>query len=132
MPEELKKKPTRRKAKVVADPVEAAVAPSAPAAPARVKLADMWAMRLAQQEKRAALAEEEAARFKRLYALRVLDAKGTVLAIERKMEEARKKAERAENQELIAKKRMEHDIGRSLANLAIDPDTGEVADFSKE
>lgn len=130
MPEDLKKKSTRRKAKV--EPVAEAAPAAAPAAPVRVKLADMWAMRLAQQERRAALAELEAAKFKRLYALRVLDVKGTILAIEKSMEEARKKAERAENQELVAKKRMEHDIGRSMTNLAIDPDTGEVADFSKE
>jgi hypothetical protein len=128
MPEEMKKKPMRRKAKA-AEPV---ATPSAPPAPSRVKLADMWSMRLAQQERRAALAELEAAKFKRLYALKVLDPKGTVLSIEKSMEEARKKAERAENQELVAKKRMEHDLGRSMANLAIDPDTGEVADFSKE
>jgi hypothetical protein len=128
MPEEMKKKPMRRKAKA-AEPV---APPSAPPAPSRVKLADMWSMRLAQQERRAALAELEAAKFKRLYALKVLDPKGTVLFIEKSMEEARKKAERAENQELVAKKRMEHDLGRSMTNLAIDPDTGEVADFSKE
>lgn len=132
MPEDLKKKSTRRKAKVEPVAEAAPAAAAAPAAPVRVKLADMWAMRLAQQERRAALAELEAAKFKRLYALRVLDVKGTILAIEKSMEEARKKAERAENQELVAKKRMEHDIGRSMTNLAIDPDTGEVADFSKE
>lgn len=89
-------------------------------------------MRLAQQEKRAALAEAEAEKYKRLWVLKTLDAKGIILGIEAKLDEAKKKAERAESAELIAKKRMEGAIGRSLANLAIDPDTGEIADFSKE
>lgn len=142
MPEETKKKrTTRRKAPVAVKATEAQVdassasaptALAAPPAPMRVNLSDLWAMRLAQQERRAALAEAETARFKRLYALKVLDPKGTILAIEKKLEEAQKSAERAENQELIAKKRMEGSIGRPLARLAIDPDTGEIADFSKE
>lgn len=125
------KKSTRRKAKVA--PVEPAPVAAASAPPVdRVKLSDLWSMRLAQAEKRAALAEADAAKFRRLYALRVLDPKGTILAIESKLDEAKKSAERAENRELVAKKRMESDIGRSLANLAIDPDTGEVVDPSKE
>lgn len=123
---------TRRTRKAAPAPVEvepvAEVAVPAPALPNRVSLSDMWAMRLAQQEKRAALAEAEAEKYKRLYALKTLDPKGIVLGIESALDAAKKKAERAENAELIAKKRMEHTIGRSLANLAIDPDTGEIVD----
>lgn len=138
MPEDIKKKrTTRRRAsadagRTAAPTVESPVASPVAPAPMRVNLSDLWTMRLAQQERRAFLAEAEAARFRRLYALKVLDPKGTILAIEKKLEEAQKSAERAENQELIAKKRMEGTIGRPLARLAIDPDTGEIADFSKE
>lgn len=129
MAEENKRKSSR--VKKVAATVEPA-ASSAADPVNHVKLSDLWAMRVAQAEKRAALAEAEAAKFKRLYALRVLDPKGTILGIEAKLDEAKKSAERAENRELIAKKRMEADIGRSLVNLAIDPDTGAVVDPSKE
>lgn len=94
--------------------------------PMRVSMADLWEMRLAQADQRTAEAKADAARFQRLYALSKLDPKGIVLGIEKKLEDSRKALESAENRALIAKKRMEHTLGRSLAGLAIDPDSGEV------
>lgn len=110
-------------ANVAPAPVEA---PAAPALPSRVALSDLWEMRLAQADKRTAEAQQEAARMSRLYALAKIDPKGIVLGIEKKLDDAAKAAERAENRALIAKKRMEHALGRPLAGLSIDPDSGEV------
>jgi len=92
----------------------------------RVKLSDLHDMRVAQLEKRALKAEAEVARMSKLYALEKLDRKGIVLGLEKRIEQANKQIEAAENRELIARKRMEHTIGRSLSNVAIDPDTGDV------
>lgn len=92
----------------------------------RVNLADLYAMRLAQLEKRALKAEAESARMAKLYALEKLDKKGIVLGLEKRIDAATKQIEQAENKELIAKKRMESTIGRSLTNVAIDPDSGEI------
>lgn len=121
---------TRRK-KAAAPAVEPATGiidtpPSAPQPVTRVALSDLWEMRLAQSEKRCADAKAEAARFQRLYALAKLDPKGIILGIEKSLEDAKSNAEKAENRALIAKKRMEHTLGRSLTGLAIDPDSGEV------
>lgn len=126
----------RRPKKADAAPVVEAVEQAEIAAPAlakadRVSLADLHAMRLAQMEKRALKAEMESARMSKLYVLSMLDKKGLVAGLEKKIEAAQKDIEAAENKELIAKKRMEHAIGRPLTGLAIDPDSGEVADFSK-
>lgn len=120
---------TRKKrtpAPVVAPVAEVAPAVESPAVPMRVSLTDLWEMRLAQADKRAAEHKAEAARFQRLYVLAKLDAKGLVLGIEKALEDAKSAVERAENRALIAKKRMEHTLGRSLTGLAIDPDSGEV------
>lgn len=122
-------KGTRRKKAQAAPATEAPVveaAQAAPAAPLRVSLSDLWEMRLAQAEKKTAEAQMEAAKFSRLYALAKLDPKGIVLGIEKKQDDAKKAVESAENRALIAKKRMEHAIGRPLTGLAIDPDSGEV------
>ena len=116
---------TTRKKKAVEAPVEAA--PVEPSLPMRVSLADLWEMRLAQTEKRLAEAQAEASRFQRLYVLAKLDPKGLILGIEKKADDAKRSAEGAENRALIAKKRMEHTLGRPLTGLSIDPDSGEVA-----
>lgn len=117
-----------RKKKAVASPVveEVAVVEAAPPAPLRVALSDLWEMRLAQADKRTAEAQAEAAKFSRLYALAKLDPKGIVLGIEKQLDTAKRAAESADNRSLIAKKRMEHALGRPLTGLAIDPDSGEV------
>ena len=129
------KKTYRRKpapieaAVTVAPPVEPAtgVVDSVPAPlPNRVSLSDLWEMRLAQADKRTAEAQQEAARMSRLYILAKIDPKGLVLAVEKKLDDAKKAAESAENRSLIAKKRMEFALGRSLTGLAIDPDSGEI------
>lgn len=125
---------TRRTKKAAPAVVEAVVeAPASvapPALPNRVNLADLWEMRLAQLEKRALTAEAETARMSKLYALAKLDKQGIVLGLEKKIETAQRQAEAAENRALIAKKRMEGTLGRSLTNLAIDPDTGEIVNPS--
>lgn len=121
--------PTRTRKKKAAAPVvaeEAAIVEELPTAPKRVALSDLWEMRLAQADKRTAEAQAEAAKFSRMYALAKLDPKGIVLGIEKQLEAAKKAAESAENRALIAKKRMEHTLGRPLTGLAIDPDSGEV------
>jgi hypothetical protein len=142
MPEEVKKKVSRRKkapAKVAAAP-EAAPAPAPAPKPLRVKMNDLWNMRLAQQEKfaaeadqRTALQKAETQRALRLYFLAKLDPKGHILACEKKAENAKaeaetaaKRAEKAENKVLLMQKRMEDTIGRPVKNLGIDLDTGEV------
>lgn len=119
---------TRRTKKAAPAVVEAVVeaAPEVAPLPNRVSLSDLWEMRLAQLEKRALLAEAEVARMTKLYALSKLDKQGIVLGLEKKMDTAKRQAEAAENRVLIAKKRMEGTLGRSLTNLAIDPDTGEI------
>lgn len=138
MPEEVKKKvrKPRKKAEVAAAPAPAAPAPK----PLRVKMNDLWNMRLAQQEKfaaeadqRTALQKAETQRALRLYFLAKLDPKGHILACEKKAEAAKaeaetaaKRAEKAENKVLLMQKRMEDTIGRPVKNLGIDLDTGEV------
>lgn len=121
----------RRTRKVKEAPVEAPSAVVPPRAN-RVSLSDLWEMRLAQLEKRALLAEAEVARMTKLYALEKLDKKGIVLSLEKKIEKAKRLADSAETKAKLAKQRMETTIGRTLANVAIDPDTGEVVDPSQE
>lgn len=111
----------------VAEPATSVVDVQPLPAPAnRVALSDLWEMRLAQADKRAAEAQQEAARMSRLYILAKIDPKGLILAVEKKLDDAKKATESAENRSLIAKKRMEFALGRSLTGLAIDPDSGEV------
>ena len=140
MPEEVKKKvrKPRKKAEVAAVPAPSVSAPAPK--PLRVKMNDLWNMRLAQQEKfaaeadqRTALQKAETQRALRLYFLAKLDPKGHILACEKKAENAKaeaetaaKRAEKAENRVLLMQKRMEDTIGRPVKNLGIDLDTGEV------
>lgn len=125
---------TRKPRKAKAPPVEVESAPVVKAPPRanRVSMSDLWEMRLAQLEKRACLAESEVARITKLYALEKLDRKGIVLGLEKKIEKAKRLADSAETRAKAAKSRMETTIGRTLANVAIDPDTGEVVDSSQE
>lgn len=125
---------TRRPKKALSvDPViEPAVVVEAPvdqegaARPTRVDLSDLWAMRLAQQEKRAALAEADVARISKLYVLQAIDPKGRVLALEKKLATAQHQAEQAENRALLTRKTIEGKLGRKLEGLSIDPETGEI------
>ena len=119
---------SKRKTKAAASAAVAGteVAAPLPGTATHVKLNDLWEMRLAQMERRALQAEAEVARMTKLYALEKLDKKGIVLSLEKKMATANKAAELAETRSLLAKKRMEGTIGRPLANVSIDPDTGEV------
>lgn len=124
------KRRTRRTAAAAVDDAvqthEAVIPPRA----TKVSLADLWEMRLAQLEKRALLAEAEVARMTKLYALSKLDKKGIVLSLEEKIEKSKRLADAAETKALAAKSRMESTIGRTLANVAIDPDTGEIVNPS--
>lgn len=117
-----------KEAPVEVEPTSAVVPPRAN----RVSMSDLWEMRLAQLEKRALLAEAEVARMTKLYALEKLDKKGIVLSLEKKIDKAKRLADSADIKALQAKQRMETTIGRTLANVAIDPDTGEVVDPSQE
>lgn len=117
-----------KEAPVEVEPTSAVVPPRAN----RVSMSDLWEMRLAQLEKRALLAEAEVARMTKLYALEKLDKKGIVLSLEKKIDKAKRLADSAETKALQAKQRMETTIGRTLANVAIDPETGEVVDPSQE
>lgn len=134
-----KKVAGRRKAvPALAPAIDSAPAPAPK--PLRVKMPDLWNMRLAQQEKFAAEADARTAQQKaatervtRLYLLSKLDPKGHVLACEKREQQAKaeaeaagKRAEKAENKVLLAQKRMEDTIGRPVKNLGIDLDTGEV------
>ena len=123
---------TRRTKKAAAAPVEVepAVVEVVPPRANRVSMGDLWEMRLAQLEKRACLAEAEVSRITKLYALEKLDKKGIVLSLEKKMEKAQRLADSAETRAKAAKSRMESTIGRTLANVAIDPETGEVVNPS--
>jgi len=123
---------TRKPRKVKAAPVEVESAPVVPPRANRVSMSDLWEMRLAQIEKRALLAEAEVARMTKLYALEKLDKKGIVLALEKKIEKAQRLADSADTKAKLAKQRMESTIGRTLANVAIDPETGEVVDPTQE
>lgn len=121
---------TKRTRKAAPAPVEAAPIVeevSDPLPPTKVNLSDLWEMRLAQQEKRAAEAEAETARVTKLYVLLALDPKGRVLALEKKQAAAKHLAEKAETRALLAKKRIEGTLGRSMTGVAIDPETGEIA-----
>ena len=125
-------KKTRRPRKAAEAPVEVepVALPADPmpesSPPKRVDLADLWAMRLAHLEKRAAAADAEVARISKLYVLLAIDPKGRVLALEKKIETAKHQAEQAETRALLAKKRIEGTLGRSMVGVAIDPDTGEI------
>ena len=123
---------TRRTRKPAAVPVEEAPVASEVVPPRanRVSMGDLWEMRLAQLEKRALLAEAEVARMTKLYALEKLDKKGIVLSLEKKIEKAQRQASAADTRATAAKRRMESAIGQSLANVAIDPDTGEIVNPS--
>jgi hypothetical protein len=120
----------RKKAAPVVEEVEEVEEVVVPPRPNRVSMSDLWEMRLAQLEKRAAKAEAEVARMTKLYALEKLDKKGIVLSLEKKIEKAQRLADAAETREIAAKRRMESTIGRSLTNVAIDPDSGEVVNPS--
>ncbi len=126
-------KPRRPKKALPVDPViepsvvvEAHVEQEVTARPTRVDLSDLWVMRLAQQEKRAALAEAEVARISKLYVLQAIDPKGRVLALEKKQATAQHQAEQAENRALLTRKTIEGKLGRKLEGLSIDPETGEI------
>lgn len=120
------RKSRKPKAEVVPpEPVRAEVAPATAAAP-RVSLLDFANMRLGYAEMREAKAVAEQHRMARLYALSKIDPKGLILGLEAKRDGALKDAEKAENRALIAKKRIEATIGRSLEGVGIDPETGEV------
>ena len=120
----------RKKAAPVVEEVVEVEEAVVPPRPNRVSMSDLWEMRLAQLEKRAAKAEAEVARMTKLYALEKLDKKGIVLSLEKKIEKAQRLADAAETREIAAKRRMESTIGRSLANVAIDPESGEVVNPS--
>lgn len=135
-----KKRPSRRKAPAAASTPSPTSSPAEETKPVRVKMADLWNMRLAQQEKFVAEAQQQTAlqkaeteRMARLYILAKLDPKGHVLACEERQQKAKaeaeaaaKRAEKAENRVLLTQKRMEDTIGRPIKNLGIDLDTGEV------
>lgn len=120
--------PANKRSRKKAAPVVEAAEPVeiVPPRPNRVSLADLWEMRLAQLEKRALLAEAEVSRMTKMYALEKLDKKGIVLALEKKMSAAQRLADAADTKAKLAKQRMESTIGRKLANVSIDPDTGEI------
>ena len=122
-----KPRKTRKAASEMVAPEPVVSEAEAPVIPTKVNLHDLWEMRLAQQEKRAAEAEAEAARISKLYVLLAIDPKGRVLALEKKQATAVAQAEKAETRALLTKKRIEGTLGRSMAGVAIDPDTGEIA-----
>lgn len=122
----------RGRKKVASVEVETEVAAVVPPRANKASLSDLWEMRLAQLEKRALTAEAEVSRVMKLYALEKLDRKGIVLGLEKKQAAAKRLAEAAETKILAAKRRIESTIGRSLNNVAIDPDTGEVVDPTQE
>lgn len=148
MPDESKKKRTvKRKVAASSEAViDPAVSAALPPLPSRVKMHDLWEMRLAQQEKLTAEAEQRAAlllaqthRISRLYVLAKLDPKGAILGYEQKEREAKeleaaaaKRVEAAENKALIAKRRMEATLGRPMRNVGIDMNTGEVISPEQE
>lgn len=102
---------------------------SAPSGPPRVDTASFWRMQHAGASMRAAKAEAETARMKKLYILALLDSKNRVLDAEKEQDKARKLAEQHENTYLSLKRYLEERIGKPLANVAIDPDTGAVTDI---
>ena len=85
-------KPAKMAEKKVVEEVEEVEEVVVPPRPNRVSMSDLWEMRLAQLEKRAAKAEAEVARMTKLYALEKLDKKGIVLSLEKKIEKAQRLA----------------------------------------
>ena len=116
-------------APVVAPVVAPAPAPkpAAPAGPPRVDVATFWRMQHAAASMRAAKAEADTARLKKLYILALLDTKNRVLDAEKEIDKAKKLAESHENTYLTFKRDLESRLGQPLANVAIDPDTGLVS-----
>lgn len=95
--------------------------------PPRVDLPTFWRMQHAAASMRAAKAEAETARMKKLYILALLDTKNRVLDAEKEIDKAKKLAESHENTYLTFKRDIESRLGRPLANIAVDPDTGLVS-----
>lgn len=114
-------------APVVAPAPAPAPKPAAPAGPPRVDVATFWRMQHAAASMRAAKAEAETARVKKLYILALLDTKNRVLDTEKEIDKAKKLAESHENTYLTFKRDLESRLGQPLANVAIDPDTGLVS-----
>ena len=105
--------------------VEEAVV-EAPVAPPQLTQRELYELRLAEVEIRCAQQQIEASKFRRLYILALIDAKGRVLAEEKSRDtalnayqEARKKYEQVRN---IASRR----LGLDLAKCSFDADTGVV------
>lgn len=112
---------------VKAKPKALAPSPAAPPSAPRVDIVTFWRMQHAAAEMRAAKAEVERQKVLRLYILALLDAKNRVLDVEKKQDEAKKKAEARENEFLSFKRILESQIGgRSLSDAQIHPESGEV------
>ena len=111
----------KRKSKQVEE-----VVVEAPVAPPQLTQRELYELRLAEVEIRCAQQQIEASKFRRLYILALVDAKGRVLAEEKSRDtalnayqEARKKYEQVRN---IASRR----LGLDLAKCSFDADTGVV------
>lgn len=99
------------------------------ATPPRVDPAAFWRMQYHGASAKAAKAEAEAARMSKLYVLALLDPKGRVAKIEKALEDAQKQADQHARSQADLKQAMEALLGKKLANIAIDPDTGDVSDI---
>lgn len=115
----------KRKAKHAEEVVPESVTPTE-VAPPQLTQRELYELRLAEAEIRCAMQEMEAAKFRRLYILALLDPKGRVAAEDKKHEAAAKTVQetrrRYQNVQVMAGKR----LGLDLSKCSFDADTGVV------
>jgi hypothetical protein len=102
-------------------------APSIPSpTPPRLTSVEIFHLRLAETEIRAALAEKEAARLRRLYFLALIDPKGTVLAEEKNLGQKERALREAQAKFAALRERVGKRLNLDMSKAGIDVETGEV------
>ncbi len=94
--------------------------------PPQLTQAELFLLRMAQTELRAAQSEAEASKFRRLYILALLDPKGRVLAEEKTGAAAAQAVKDASAKYVGTLQRASKRLGLDLSKCSFDADTGQV------
>lgn len=117
---------TETVSEAVAKPVPAPVEKPKEVAPPQLTQAELFLLRVAQTELRAAKSEAEASKFRRLYILALLDPKGRVLAEEKTGKAADEAVKDATAKYVGTLQRASKRLGMDLSKCSFDADTGQV------
>jgi hypothetical protein len=94
--------------------------------PLRLTASEIFQLRLAESEVRAATAEKESVRLRRLYYLALLDPKGTILAEEKRLAEKDRALREAQAKFSVLRERAGKRLGVDMNKAGVDVETGEV------